>query len=125
MDPIPVRFDGDPDKVAALVNDFESGKLQVTVVRSEEIELIRTVYQIEFTDQTLFRRFVNGDIQRTNVSREAAAVADERTARTAADLLIQMGCNCRVTDGRMRIAESKLVKKLAGLGFASEPAIEE
>ncbi len=46
MSPLPIRFD-DPDAVTALVNDFEAGRLSITVNRFEEIQLIRRVYWIE------------------------------------------------------------------------------
>jgi hypothetical protein len=120
MSPLTIRFD-DADVMTNLVNDFEAGKLSITVNRFEEIQLIRKVYWIEFADQTLFRGVLNGDIQKTNVPGEAAAIADERTAKAAGDLLLKMGRTCRVTDGRIRIAESKLAKNLADLGFKPEP----
>ena len=123
---IPVRFDDDPDTVAALVSDFESGKLQVRVTRSEEIELIREFFWIEFAnDRSLFRGIVSGEVQKTTAPTEAAPIADERTANTARDILIQRGHLCRVTDGKLRISESKLVRNLADLGFTSEPAVTE
>jgi hypothetical protein len=123
MAPLPIRFD-DADKIASLVNDFESGKLHVTIDQSEEIELIRRVYQVEFTaDQTLLRAVIDGDIKTTRVPAEAAPIADARTAIAVRDILIQAGKRCRVTDGRLRIAESKLIKNLAEVGF--EPKVEE
>ena len=122
MSPLPIRFD-DPDIVTGLVRDFETGRLSIAVNRFEEIQLIRRVYWIEFADQTLFRGIQNGDIQKTNVPGEAAAIADERTAKAAGDLLVQMGRTCRVIDGRMRIAESRLIKNLVDLGFQSEPVV--
>src|SRR6266853_2185843 len=54
MSPLPIRFE-DPDEVSKLVNDFESGKLRITVNRTEEVELIFKVYNVEFLDQTMFR----------------------------------------------------------------------
>ena len=120
MSPLPIRFDGDLDTMTELVRDFELGKLSVTVNRLEEVQLIRQIYQIEFiADQKLFRGILNGDIQKTSVPGEAACIADERTAQAASDLLVQMGRPCRVIDGRMRIAESKLINNLADLGFKS------
>jgi|SRR5467141_766291 len=123
MSPLPIRFDGDLDTMTELVRDFELGKLSVTVNRFEEIQLILKVYWIEFADQTLFRGIQNGDIQKTNVPGDAAAIADERTAKTAGDVLLKMGRPCRVIDGRMRIAESRLIKNLVDLGFQSEPVV--
>jgi hypothetical protein len=117
MAPIPVRFD-DPDAMAALVDDFESGKLNISVSRFEEVQLIQTVYQVEFTnDQTLFRLIVNGEIQSTTVATDAAPIIDERTANAVRDVLTTMGRPCRVISGRTRIAHSKFVKNLADLGF--------
>jgi hypothetical protein len=121
MSPLPIRFD-DPDAVAALINDFEAGKLHVTVSRSEEIELIFKVYGIEFSDQTLFRGIINSEIQKTTNPLEAAPIHDERLAKIAADFLQKMGHRCRVIDSRRRIADSKLIKNLADLGFTPEPA---
>jgi hypothetical protein len=125
MSPLPIRFD-DPDMVAGLVNDFDAGKLSITVNRFEEMQLIRQVYWIEFTDdRSLFRGIVSGEVQETTVPTEAAPIADEQTAHVARDILRDMGRACRVTDGRVRIAESKLVKNLAELGFTTEPAVAE
>jgi len=122
MSPLPIKFD-DADVMTNLVNDFEAGKLSITVNRFEEIQLIRKVYWIEFTaDQKLFGGILGGDMQKTGIPGEAACIADERTAQAARDILVQMGRSCRVTDGRMRIAESRLIKNLVDLGFQSEPA---
>src|SRR5467141_3155177 len=80
MSPLPIRFDGDLDTMTELVRDFELGKLSVTVNRFEEIQLIRQIYQIEFSDQTLFRGIINSEIQKTTNPSEAAPIHDERLA---------------------------------------------
>ena len=124
MAPLPIRFD-DPDAVTELINDFEAGKLSITVSRFEEVQLIRTVYLIEFTqDTSLFRGIASGEIQRTTVSVDAAPIADERTANAAREVLIAMGRSCRVVSARVRISESRLIRSLSELGFAPEPVAE-
>ena len=122
MSPLPMRFE-DPDEVSKLVNDFESGKLRITVNRTEEVELIFKVYNVEFLDQTMFRGIINSEVQKTTNPSEAAPIHDERLANLTADLLRNMGYSGRVFDTRRRIAQSKLARNLADLGFAPEPAV--
>jgi hypothetical protein len=114
--PFKLRFD-DVSEVKQLLTDYEAGRLQATVSRSEEVELIFKVYGIEFSDQTLFRGIINSEIQKTTNPLEAAPIHNERLAKVAADLLQKMGYSGRVIDSRRRIAQSKLANTLQDLGF--------
>jgi len=123
--PFTVRLD-DPDGAKQLLEEFEAGKLSVSVSRQDPEQsaaLVRAVYIIEFMDLKLLKQIQSGEVVKTHNSVEAAVLSDSELASSVVDLLMAMGHPCRSVLARMRIAQNQITRSTVDLGF--EPGVIE
>ena len=113
--PFEVRLD-DPEEAKRLLEDFEAGRLAVSVTRHEPGALIYGVYIIENLVQRnkLFQGMQNGE---PSWGTEPVPIKDDAIANAAVRVLADMGRPCRAFQTSMRITEEKIAKSLLDLGF--------
>ncbi|SRR6266550_560575 len=106
----------DPEQAKQLLEDFEAGRLAVSVTRQEPGSLIYGVHLIEnlVERNTLFQGMRNGE---PSWGIEARPIKDPEIANVAVKTLNGMGYPCRTFQTSMRTTEEKIAKTLLDLGF--------
>jgi hypothetical protein len=114
FEPFALRLD-DPDQAKKLLEDFEAGRLAVSVTRQEPGALIYSVLVIEnLIDHKLFEGIQNNE---PVWGIEGAPIKDRMIADTAVKVLNDLGHPCRAVSTRVRTTETKIAKTLLDLGF--------
>jgi len=116
--PFEVRLD-DPEQAKQLLEDFEAGRLVVSVRREEPASSIYFVYLIE---NLLERNKLFEGIQNSKPSwgTQGVPIKDREIADAATTVLRDMGHPCRVFSTSVRTTETKIAKSLSDLGFIFE-----
>lgn len=116
--PFELRLD-DPDQAKQLLEDFEAGRLVVSVRREEPGALVYGVYLIENAAERnkLFQGIQDG---KPLWGIPGAPIKDSEIATAAANTLADMGHSCRVFSTSVRTVEAKIAKSLLDLGFVLE-----
>jgi hypothetical protein len=115
FDPFRIQLD-DPAKAKELLEDFETGRLVVSVRREEPDALVYNVYVIEnlIERNRLFQRIQNGEPQ---WGFQGTPIKDREVANAAVAVLKDTGRSCHVLSIQMRTESSKIAKSLVDLGF--------
>ena len=115
FEPFTLRLDVDPEEAKQLLEDFEAGRLAVSVTRQEPGTLIYGVFVIEnLVERKLFEGIQNG---KCGWGAEGAPIKDRAIADAAAKVLLDLGHPCHVLSIRMRTTDAKIAKTLLDLGF--------
>ena len=113
FEPFTLRLD-DPEQAKQLLEDYEAGKLVVSITRREPGALIYPVFVIENAPNKFFEEIRDGE---PHWGAEAAPIKERVIADTAVKTLSDMGYPCRVLSIRMKTTETKIAKTLLDLGF--------
>jgi len=115
FEPFTLRLD-DPEQAKQLLEDFEAGRLAVSVTRQEPGSLIYGVSLIEnlVERNKLFRGIQNGG---PSWGIEGVPIKDSEIANVAVKTLKGMGYSCHTFQTSMRTTEEKIAKTLLDLGF--------
>lgn len=119
FEPFKLRLDDSPEESKKLLEDFEAGRLVVSVRREEPGAAIYLVYVLEnqFQPGEMFQEMQNGaPVWGPNPT----PIREETIALTAAKMLKDVGQPCRVVTTSMRTLESKIAKSLPDLGFTTK-----
>ncbi len=117
--PFELRLD-DPDQSKQLLEDFEAGRIAVSVTRVQESgTLIYGVHIIEDLVQRnkLFQGIRDGE---PSWGTEGTPIKDRVIADAVVKVLNDMGHPCHVFSTSMRTTETKIAKTLLDLGFVFE-----
>jgi hypothetical protein len=119
FEPFTPRLD-DPDQAKRLLEDFEAGKLIVSVTRAQGPDsLVYGVFLIEnlVERNRLFQGIQNGE---PSWGFPGAPIKDRLIADAAANILADMSHPCRVFSTSVRTTEAKIARSLLDLGFILE-----
>jgi hypothetical protein len=113
----------DPDLCKQLLEDFEAGKLAVSVVRQEPSALIHHVFLIENLRErnTFFEGIRNGEPQWGT----GTSIKDHQIADATVKVLGDMGHPCHPILTSIRTVPEKIARSMADLGFVLEEIGEE
>jgi len=113
--PFEVRLD-DPEQAKQLLEDFEAGRLVVSVRREEPGSLIYGVFIIEnlVERNRLFEGIQNSE---PRWGTQGVPIKEGAIADAASKTLTDMGYPCRVFSTSRRVTEEQIAKTLLDLGF--------
>jgi hypothetical protein len=114
FEPFKLRLD-DPDQAKELLEDFEAGRIAVSVTREEPDTLICAVHLIEnlLERNKYFLKIQDGK----PLWGFPGVPIDREIADVAVNTLRDMGHKCHAISTTMRTREEKIAKSLRDLGF--------
>jgi hypothetical protein len=115
FEPFTLRLD-DPEQAKQLLEDFEAGRLVVSVTRQEPGALVYGVFLIESLRERnkLFRGIENGE---PSWGFPGTPIKDSVIADAAVKVLNDIGHPCHSFQTSVRISEETIAKSLLDLGF--------
>jgi hypothetical protein len=113
--PFKLRVD-DPDEAKQLLEDYEAGRLVVSVRKEKPGALVYRVHLIEslLEPNTFFEGIQNN---KPSWGTEGRAIRDFAIADAAVGVLRSMGAPCHSVVSRIRTTEEQIAKSMADLGL--------